>query len=183
MAQSLIRSWWKGWRPSWRWIDNTIDKSLLSQLSLRFVPDVCWVWWMDLIIFEWWNSYNKMMNRLTTRLSNSLYIFSKSRTAKPNFLPLYQSAVFKCTRPTTQPMTSMTSSPAASPPSDTSRSCPLSSPAYHLNYAAIKSLPPQVSVHFSVIRPQQWSVEDRNSTSCWLSHTRVSDREHHSLVI
>jgi hypothetical protein len=71
-----------------------------------------------------------MMNRLTTRISNSLYVYSKNRTAQPNFLPLYQSAVFKCTPTAMQPKTSMTSSPAASRPSDTSKSYPHSSPAY-----------------------------------------------------
>ncbi len=71
------------------------------------------------------------MNRLTLRVSNSLYVFSKSRVAQPNFLPLYQSAVFKCTPPGMQPKTSTTSSPAANLRLDISKSYPPSSPAYY----------------------------------------------------
>lgn len=37
-----------------------------------------------------------MLNRLTKRLQNSLYIISKKPTQTPNYITLYRSKVFKC---------------------------------------------------------------------------------------
>lgn len=107
----------------------TIFTLLISYFSIIYSSLMhCHAVW---IIFEWWNPYNnKMMNRLTTRISNSLYIFSRKRTAAPNFLQLYQSAVFKCTLTTMQPRILTTFSLAASLHWDISKFCPLCSPVY-----------------------------------------------------
>jgi hypothetical protein len=69
-----------------------------------------------------------MLSRLTNKLENTLYVFSRKLTTPANYLPLYQSAIFKSTFSITQPKTSMMSSRRVSLPCATSCSCQPSLP-------------------------------------------------------
>ena len=75
-----------------------------------------------------------MLTRLTNKLHNTLYTFSRPRKSPANYLPLYQSSVFKCMFLSTQLRISMMSSRKANLPSDTSNFYLFFSQAYDCSY-------------------------------------------------
>ncbi len=87
----------------------------------------------NLCNIKWWNHlYNTMLTRLTNRLSNQLYNFTRKPSTNSSFVNLYQSSIFKSIYTIIKARISTISLMTVKHLSDISNYCPLSSSVYHI---------------------------------------------------